>query len=164
MPRRLLRLLIGAVLVPIILFEEWGWDPLLAAMARLARWPPLRAFERRLAALPPYLALASLLLPALTLLPLKLLALWLLADGEVLASVLLVIAAKLVGTAVVAWLFAITKPALMRLHWFAVGYARWTVWKAGWVAVVRATWAWRQGRELADGARRVWARWRRTVS
>lgn len=37
--------------------------------------------------------------------------------------------AKLVGTSVVARLFALTQPALMTLPWFARLYARWSAWK-----------------------------------
>ena len=158
--RRLLRALFSALMVPIILFEEWGWVPLQAAMARLARWPPLAALARRIARLPPYAALACLLLPALTLLPLKLLGLWLLTRGLVLWSVLLVLASKLLGTAVLAHLFALTKPALMRLAWFARGYTRWAAWKAGLLARVRASWAWRQARGWRRQLQQAWARWR----
>ena len=158
--RAVLRWLSGALLVPIILFEEWGWEPLRKAMAWLARWPPLAELERRIARLPPYAALAVLLLPALTLLPLKLLGLWLLAREEVLWSVVLVLVSKLAGTAVVAHLFVLTKPTLMRLGWFARLYTRWSVWKADLLARVRASWAWRWARQGRDRDHRAWARWR----
>ena len=158
--RRLLNVLFSALMVPILLFEEWGWEPLQAAMARLMRWPPLAALERRVARLPSYAALAVLLLPALTLLPIKLLGLWLLTRGWVLWSVVLVLVSKLLGTAVLAHLFALTKPALMRLAWFASAYKRWTAWKGELLAQIRASWAWRQARRLRSQLQRAWARWR----
>ena len=75
----------------------------------------MRRIEAAIARLPPPAALAVLLLPTLGLLPVKLLALWLIATGEALAGLAVVVAAKLVGTAVLAWLFALTQPALMRM-------------------------------------------------
>jgi hypothetical protein len=157
---RLLRTLLGALLALLILFEEWGWDLLQTAAARLARWPPLAALERRISRLPPYAALAVLLLPALTLLPLKLLGIWLLARGQVLWSLALVVASKVLGTAVVAHLFALTRPALMRLGWFARGYARWAAWKAELLAWVRASAAWRAAASVRQRAARWLSRWR----
>ena len=41
-----LRRAAGALLALLILFEEWGWEPLQQAMARLARLPVLRSLER----------------------------------------------------------------------------------------------------------------------
>ncbi len=158
--RRLLNALFSALALPIILFEEWGWELLQAAMARLMRWPPMAALDRRIARLPPYAALAVLLLPALTILPIKLLGVWLLTKGHVLWSLVLVLGAKLAGTAVLAHLFALTKPTLMRLAWFARGYTRWSVWKDSLLAQVRASWAWRQARRLRGQVQRAWARWR----
>ena len=40
-----LRNLFSTALALVILFEEWGWLPLQALLARLARWPPLRSAE-----------------------------------------------------------------------------------------------------------------------
>ena len=153
-----LRRLLGGLLALVILFEEWGWAPLQRAMARIARLPVLAAIERRIAALPPHAALVVFFIPALALLPVKLLALWLIGQGQRLLGVLLIVAAKVVGTAVVAHLFALTQPALMRLPWFAHLYTRWSAWKTALLARVRASWAWRAGRALK---RRVAQRLRR---
>jgi hypothetical protein len=141
-----LRRLLGALLALVILFEEWGWEPLRRLMARIARLPLLAALERRIAALPPHAALVVFFLPALALLPVKLGALWLIGQGHKLFGVLLILGAKVVGTAVVAHLFALTQPALMRLPWFARYYTRWSGWKAALLARVRTSWAWRAGR------------------
>ena len=61
----------------LILFEEWGWEPLKRAMAWLMRWAPLAWLERVIARLPPYPALLVFFAPTLLLLPIKLAALWL---------------------------------------------------------------------------------------
>jgi hypothetical protein len=155
MLRWLLRAL-EALLALLILFEEWGWEWLHLLAERIARLPPLAWLERRIAVLPPYGALAIFALPMLALLPVKIAALWLIGSGRAGLGLLLIVAAKLIGTALLARLFHLTQPALMRLGWFARWYGRWSVWKAGVVARVRASWAWRLGRVVK---RRV-ARWR----
>ena len=64
------------LLAAILIFEEWGWEHLAALMAWLGRWPGIRQIERMIRRLPPYGALALFVLPALALLPFKLLALY----------------------------------------------------------------------------------------
>jgi len=86
LPLRLLKGVFGWVLALLILFEEWGWEPLQRALAWMASLPGLRWVEARIRALPPYGALAIFLLPTLLLLPVKLLALWLIGQGQVLAG------------------------------------------------------------------------------
>ena len=47
----------GLVLAAIVIFtEEWGWRPLTAFAAVLARWLHLQRLEARLAASPPIVA------------------------------------------------------------------------------------------------------------
>ena len=166
LPLRLLKGLLGALLALLILFEEWGWEPLQRALAWAGRLPGLRWIERRIQTLPPYGALSLFLLPTLLLLPIKLLALWFIGQGHVLAGTLVIIAAKLVGTAIVARLFSLTQPALMRLAWFARLYVRWHDWKEALLAQVRASWPWRLGRMLKHRLRQRWqrlqARWQKS--
>lgn len=154
---RALRRLAGGVLALLILFEEWGWQPLQRAMARLAAWPAWRRLEGLIQRLPPWAALCVFALPALALLPIKLGALALIANGQRLGGVALIVAAKLLGTAVVARLFELTRPALMQLAWFAHWYGRWLPWKQGLLDRVRASWAWRAGRVFKRALRRRWA-------
>jgi hypothetical protein len=148
--KRLLHLLLfplqwlaTTLLALVILFEEWGWEPLQALLARIGRWPGFRWIEARITQLPPHWALAVLLLPSLLLLPVKLLALWAISRGHGVLGALVIVAAKLGGTAVVARLFTLTRPALMRMPWFARNYGRWTVWKEALLARVRASAPWR---------------------
>jgi hypothetical protein len=147
----------------LILFEEWGWEPLQRALARIGQWPGFRWIERRVSALPPYAALALFILPTLMLLPIKLLALWLISEGRPWLGTLVILAAKLVGTAVVARLFTLTQPALMRLAWFARWYGRWTTWKEALLAQIRASAPWRMARALKAGLRRRWTALRRRL-
>lgn len=145
----------------VILFEEWGWEPLQRLLARIGQWPGLRWIERRVRALPPYGALALFAAPALLLLPVKLAALWLIHQGHTVSGLLIILTAKVVGTAIVARLFTLTHDALMRLAWFARLYERWSAWKAVLLAWVRASAAWRAARALKLSLRRQWSRWMR---
>ncbi len=158
---RFLRHLFTGLLALLIVFEEWGWEPLQRLLARIARLPVLRQLEAGIARLGPRTALAVFLLPTLLLLPVKLLALMLIAHGQRLLGLLVVVVAKLVGTAIVARLFALTRPALLQMPWFASIYQRWTIWKDGLLTRVRASWAWRTGRAVKRLARQRWARWQR---
>ena len=148
------------LLALMILFEEWGWEPLQRGMERLGEALGLASLAERVKRLPPYAALALFALPALALLPVKLLALWLIAEGRALLGALVIVVAKLVGTAVLARLFTLTKPALMRLGWFARGYARWTAWKEALLAWARASSAWQQVAAWRRTMRERWRRWR----
>jgi hypothetical protein len=157
---RWLRRVAEAPIALVILFEEWGWEPLQRALAWVARLPLLARLERRIAALQPYAALAVFVLPTLLLLPVKLAALWLIGIGKAGLGLAVIVIAKLVGTALLARLFKLTQPALMQLAWFASMYARWTIWKNGVLAMVRASWAWRVGRVIKRRFAQRLARWR----
>jgi hypothetical protein len=152
-----LRRSVGVVLALIVLFEEWGWRPLANALAKLARWQPWARAEALVAALPPYLALCVFALPTTLLFPLKLLALYLIAKGQAVAAGALFVGAKVVGTALVARIFQLTQPALMRIPWFAWAYSRFIPWKEAVFAAIRSTWAWRYGRILKARVKKAMA-------
>ncbi|MCV2358404.1 hypothetical protein LNV08_05395 [Paucibacter sp. TC2R-5] len=152
--KRALLLPVRLLLALLILFEEWGYQPLARLMARLGRLPVLRQLEDLITRLPPAAALAVLLLPALLLLPVKLLALLLIGSGRFGLGLSLVILAKLAGTAIVARLFQLTRPALLRMAWFARCYASWTIWKSGLLSWLRASEIWRWGRLFKRRLRR----------
>jgi hypothetical protein len=98
----------------------------------------------------------------LALLPIKLLALWLIGQGKALLGALVILATKVIGTAIVARLFTLTQPALMRLTWFARLYARWTAWKESLLTWARASAAWQAARLLRRRVRMQWRRWRKS--
>jgi hypothetical protein len=156
--RRLLDTLLGVVVAPLLLFEEWGWEPLRRAAAWVANSWPLAWLNRRIAKLPPYAALALMAVPSMSILPVKVLAVWLISRGLVGWSVLLLVASKLLGTALLAHLFSLTQPALMRISWFARGYAAWSAWKNALLARVKATAAWRSAQRGAAWLKAQWAR------
>jgi hypothetical protein len=155
-----LRAVATALLVPVLLFEEWGWEPLARAMARLSRLRVWARVESALRALPPWAAVLAFFLPVLLLLPVKLFGLFLLGEGHALSALLLLLAAKLVGTAILAWLFQLVEPALMRIPWFARYYPRWKLWKDSVLNSVRGSRGWRSMRVLGRRVRRGWRRLR----
>lgn len=145
--KRLLRGLfnfsLGPLLALVLIFEEWGWEPLQRLIGKLARLPLWARMEALIARLPPYGALLVFCVPALMLLPIKLLALYWISHGHKLLGLSVVLAAKMLGTAAVARLFALTQPALMRMPWFARLYGRWKPWKDGLIASMKASGPWR---------------------
>lgn len=148
----------------ILLFEEWGWRPLVALLGRLARFEIWARAERLIAGLPPYGALVALALPTSLLLPLKFVALWLLAGGHVVSAGFLFVAAKIASTALIARIFILTKPALMRIGWFAAAHDWIMPWKEALFAEIRTSWPWRYGRMVKNRvrleAKQAWARLR----
>jgi hypothetical protein len=148
----------------IVLFEEWGWRPLVELIGRLSRFKPWAAMERWIAGLPPYGALFAFALPTTLLLPLKLVAVYLLSNGMVLAAGALFIGAKIASTALIARIFMLTKPALMQIGWFASAYNIFMPWKEAIFAQIRTSWAWRYGRMVKTRvkleAKHAWARWK----
>lgn len=140
-------------LAAIVLFvEEWGWRPLTALAARIARWPPLAWIERRISGAPPRVALALFIVPAVALFPVKLFALWLIHEGHAMLGIGVIVAAKVVGTALVGRLFVLTERQLMQFAWFARAMAWWIATKQRIKAKVVESAAWRAVR---DTMRRV---------
>lgn len=152
--RRLLRAIGAVVLVPVIFFEEWGWRPLARLMARIGTLPGIRALEARISKVPPRLALALFLVPAIILLPFKFGALWLIANGQKTLGILVILAAKLVGTALLGRLFVLTEAQLMSIGWFARAYSAWRGLKDRVVARVKASATWRSTALLGKRIRR----------
>lgn len=99
--------------------EEWLWEHLKTLTAWIAKLPLLRWIEKSLERLPPYPTMAVFLLPGALLFPVKLGAVWLMTHGQVLLGLGVIVAAKVIGTAVVARLYVICQPKLMTIRWFA---------------------------------------------
>lgn len=150
---------VGTALALVVIFEEWGWEPLARVLARLAQLPVWARLERWIASLPPWAALLTFAAPTLALFPIKLLALYWIGQGHALAGLLLILAAKLIGTAILARLFGLTQPALMHLAWFARWYPRWKHWKDTMVAHVKASRPWHAAQAALQHARQTGRRW-----
>jgi len=153
---RLMRGVLLTLAALVLFIEEWGWRPLTAWAARLARWPPLARLEERIRGLAPRLALALFIVPALALFPVKLLALWLIHLGHTVLGVSVIVAAKLLGTALVGRLFLLTEPQLMQFAAFARALGWWRRTKAQVNAAVRRSVPVRAVRAWRRRARRWW--------
>lgn len=124
---RLLRRIAGIVLFPIalvlVLAESTVWRPLTALGGLLARLPLFAALERLVARLSPGMVIAAFLAPFAVAIPLLNLGeVWLFVHGHVAFGMLLVVLAKVVGVAFSARLFAIARPKMMQVGWFAWSY------------------------------------------
>jgi len=152
---------LGLTLAAIVIFiEEWGWRPLTAFAAALARWLHLQRLEARIARVAPITALLLFLAPAVLLFPLKLAALWLIGQGQTGLGVAIIVAAKVLGTAFLGRLFILVEPQLMTFGWFARALGWWHETKARIGERVRRSAPWRAARAL----QRLWrARWRKAV-
>jgi hypothetical protein len=146
--RRLLKKLFTPPLMwlaALIMFtEEVLWETLKHLMARLGRLPVIHRVEARIVRLPPYAAAALFLVPGCLLLPLKIGALCLITSGHALLGAEIIIAAKIVGTALVARIFTLTRPQLITLKWFAAIYQTIMRWRATLYAWVGAHPGWQK--------------------
>ena len=155
--RRALRA-IGIGLVALVIFvEEWGWKPLTALAAWLARLPLLARLETLIRRAPPRLALLLFMVPAVTLFPVKLGALWLIDQGRAGLGVAVILLAKVIGTALVGRLFILLERQLLSFAWFARILGWWHDTKARVLASVRRSAPWRAVRRWRRSMR-AWAR------
>lgn len=141
--------------------EEWLWESLQQAMKVLGRAPVIRQIELWIARLPPAGAALVFVLPTSLALPVKLLALHQIATGHFLRGSLVILAAKLIATALFARIYVLTQPALMQVPWFVRLRAAFLHWRDWTYAQIQSHPAWRR---LHDGIVRVraqLAKWRR---
>lgn len=112
MIRRITRPLL-ILLALVFVFEAWLWERLAPIVAWVVARIPLQAIKawltRTIEHLPPYATLLVFLVPVLMLLPLKFLALWLLAHGVWLGAVAVLFLAKVLSLGVTAFIFEITR-------------------------------------------------------
>jgi hypothetical protein len=152
-PKSLLRrTLRGIVTLPLaiwIFLEEWVWDEMLAFMAWVGKLPPIHWAELQITKLPPYAALIAFVIPGAILLPFKLAAFWLIAHGHSIYGLWVFVIAKIIGTAFLARIFSLTKPALLTIGWFRRAYLALTAWKERLYAYVRSLPAYQRLRESA---------------
>ena len=148
----------------VILIEDWLWEDLARLAAAVGRLPILRSVEAFITRLPPYPALLFFATPALLLLPLKLIALFFISHGQATLGLLTIVAAKFAGTALVARIFTLTRPQLLRIGWFAWLYERFTAFRTRVYATIKSTALYQRVHELHQRIRkaiRVWLSRRR---
>ena len=167
-PRSLRNRLLSPLVVAgalLLLLEEWCWDLGLALIRRVSGWPPFKLIDSHIAALSPYPALCLFVLPALLLLPVKLLALFAIGAGYPVTGVAVFVVAKLGGAALVARVYFLTRPALLTLPWFARWHQRFIAIKDDWMGRLRETGFYRRSsltsQQVRAAVRRAWNRMRR---
>jgi hypothetical protein len=136
------------VAVVIILLEDWLWDDLARLAAAVGGLPVFRHIEGLIVGVPPYAALAFFAVPSALLIPVKLIAIYFIAHGHAMVGLLTVVAAKVAGTALVARLFTLTRPKLLRIEWFAWLYERFMSFKARVYTAMKATRAYRAAHHM----------------
>ncbi len=133
------------VLVAIVfLIEAWLWNHLQPVVPWVLARVPFRAVKAWIAGtvrkLPPAAALIVFIVPLAMLFPFKLLGLWLLASQQWIAASIVLVLAKLVGVAVTAFVFEVTRPKLLKMAWFRWLYEHvltWLDWAHDLVAPIR---------------------------
>ncbi len=161
--RRLLRGIFAVFAALWMVLEEWIWDSLTAAMRWLGRLPPVRWLEVRIARLSPRAAMAVFVVPWLLLLPAKILSLWFLSTGHMALGVLVFVVAKLIGTALLARLFTLTKPALLQIAWFRRFYGWFTALKNRLYTYVKSLRAYQLARSWMARVRAAMRGWWRAL-
>ena len=144
----------GPILILVVFVEEWGWRPLAALAAAIARWPPLAVLERCIRAAPRRVALALFLVPAILLFPVKLAALWLIQAGRPTLGITIIVAAKVAGTAFVGRLFVLVEAQLMTFPGFVQSVEWWRATRDRVMAALRQSVLWRSARAVRRVARR----------
>lgn len=159
-PWRILRLLLLALAAVWFFVEEVGWRPLARWLGQLSAWGPWARCEAWMSRLAPRPALLLFLLPMLLLLPVKLLALGLMHNGRPITGVLVIIAAKLVSTAIGGRIFLLLRPKLMQIRRFSRAISGWRLTRR------EVRWAFRMSldwRALRASLRATLRRWRRRL-
>ena len=104
-----------------LLIEEWLWTWTARGLARLARFGPVARAERWIGRQPPQIALALLVTPILALIPFKVLAFMLMYAGHGALGLTVLVADKIVVTALFARMWQLTEPATTRIRFVRRG-------------------------------------------
>ncbi|WP_027149624.1 hypothetical protein [Methylobacter tundripaludum] len=120
-----------SLLAIFLIIEEWLWDLLTAFGHLLSQWFNLEQFEQWLSQTTAPMALVAFSIPILIVMPINLVAFGLMANGLILQGILMEVLAKLLGTLLVARVFALTKPQLLTFTFLMIIYTtitRWLQW------------------------------------
>jgi hypothetical protein len=121
-PRRRYRPVL-ILLAFLFLVEAWLWRHMEPVVQWIADLIPFERFKHWVAdkarRLPPYAALALFLSPLLLVEPLEGIAVWAYAHKHWIFGSLCLLAVKLIGVGVMAFLFAACEPQLLSIGWFA---------------------------------------------
>ena len=155
-PIRFWKLIWVYPLAILLLFEEWGWEPLAAFFEKLVKLRVWKKIEDQIILLPPKLVLLVFGLPIILLLPLKILAIYFLSKGHLIIGTLIILSAKIFGTAICARLFKLTKPILLEIQWFAKFYPKWKIWKDHIIEMLKETRWWKDLKKIKRMVKVLW--------
>lgn len=116
--KRALELIFVPLAAAIVFIEDVLLHYLGVAMAAFGRWPPVARVEAWLASLPPWAALVAFVAPSTLVLPVKLAAVWFALQGKFVLAAAAIGIGKIVATALVARLYKVLRPTLLRLSWY----------------------------------------------
>lgn len=112
------------VLAIFFLIEEAIWDWTSKQMARLGTIRLINWIESKISKATPYWALFIFALPSLILNPAEIIGMKAISSGHWIIGGLVFVIAKIIGMALFARIFNLTKPALMQFKWFAWVYTQ----------------------------------------
>lgn len=114
------------LLALLFLLEQWLWDHLVPAIRWIVDIIPWRRLKQQIADaidhLSPVATLVVFLIPAAIYFGLELLALWPMAYGHWLLALIVLAGAKVIGAAITAFAFDVSRDKLLQLDWFRRGY------------------------------------------
>lgn len=120
--------LLLSLLAIFLIIEEWLWDLLTSFGRLLSQWLNLQHFEQWLSLTTPPMALVAFSVPILIVAPINIVAFGLMANGLIMQGILMEVLAKLLGTLLVARVFALTKPQLLTFAFLMIIYTTITCW------------------------------------
>ncbi|QSA96491.1 hypothetical protein [Methylococcus sp. EFPC2] len=156
--------LLLSLLAVVLIFEEWLWELLTSLGRQLARLLHLARFERWLSQVSPNVAVVAFAVPLGIVTPINLAAIWLLAHGLILQGVLVEILAKLLGTLLVARVFALTKTQLLSFSWFALIYNTLVAWLSWAHERISETAVYRLAMSTKERVKASLSAWRKNLS
>jgi hypothetical protein len=142
--KRALELAFVPVAAAIVFIEDVLLHYLGVAMAAFARWPPVARLEAWLARLPPWAAVVAFVGPSTLVLPVKFAAVWFALQGKFLMATVAIGIGKIVATALVARLYKVLRPTLIRLSWYLRAETWVFTWRDWLYGFVRALPAWQK--------------------
>lgn len=152
-----LELLLVPIAAAIVFIEETLLRYLGLVMAAIAKWPPVAVIEAWLRRLPPWGALLAFAAPSLLVIPIKLSAVWFALHHRYGLSLLSIVVGKMLATALVARLYMVLRPTLVRMAWYPKAETWLFDWRDRLYAFVRVLPAWQRAKALVQGVRR-WMR------
>lgn len=152
-----LELLFVPVAATIVFVEETLLRYLGRAMAALAKWPPIARLEGWLRGLPPWAAIMVFVAPSLLVIPIKLAAVWFALHHRYGLSIVSLVAGKMLATALVARLYQVLRPTLIRIEWYLRAETWLFHWRDRLYGFVRALPAWQRAKAMILRVR-LWLR------